>query len=283
MSENIVLNNVEDKNKEELSQTNKNQIVKQIWQTWKTKKIPLIARIPFLSWHQNRDWKRAVEDDNDINKYVKTNFPSLHKKFMKVPFPVMKADIWRYCVIAKEGGLYTDLDTTCMIPIQKWLPPDTEFAISCENRTELFCQWTFYAKPGHYIMKRMVELLEIRLEGKLKFFKPMVHYYTGPTFFTLAIVTAIKEMLLMEGENELASKINSRLLRRVPRNTKSETLNRLRKFLLKHKIYIFRNNVFDGLFVKHHYGGNSWNVKGYVPWKIQRNKVINKLVLKKKR
>lgn len=259
------------------------RLIKKIWQTWKTKKIPMIARIPFLSWYQNKLWSRSVKDDNDIDLYVKTNYPTLYSKFAKVPFPVMKADIWRYCVIAKEGGLYTDLDTTCMIPIQKWLPPDAEFVISCENRTQLFCQWTFYARPGHYIMKRMVELLDIRLAKEYKFFKQMIHYYTGPTFFTLSIVTAIKEMLIMEGENELATKINSKLLRNVPRAVNGENLNKLREFLLKHKIYIFRNNVFDGLFVKHHYGGNTWNVKGYVPWKLQRNKVMNNLAIKKRR
>ena len=33
----------------------------------------------------------------------------------------------------------------------------------------------------------------------------MVHFYTGPTFFTLSIVTAIKEMLIMEGEKKTES------------------------------------------------------------------------------
>jgi mannosyltransferase OCH1-like enzyme len=275
--------NNKDKNKSKeinKSDEKKNQLVKKIWQTWKIKKVPLIARIPFLSWYQNKGWERALENDEEIEKFIYTNFPDLKKTFNKVPFPVMKADIWRYCVIYKNGGLYTDLDTTCMIPIERWLPPDAEFVFSCENRTELFCQWTFYAKPGHYILKRMIELLKIRMKDKIKFFKPMVHFYTGPTFFTLSIVTAIKEMLIMEGENELASMICSRLLRRVPFMKPN---NKLKKFLLKNKIYIFRNNVFDGLFVKHHYGGNSWNCKGYVPWKLQKKATLYKMMKKKKR
>ena len=118
------------------------------------------------------------------------------------------------------------------------------------------------------------------MKDKIKFFKPMVHFYTGPTFFTLSIVTAIKEMLIMEGEKELASMICSRLLRRVPFMSND---NKLKKFLLKHKIYIFRNNVFDGLFVKHHYGGNSWNCKGYVPWKLQKKATLHKMMEKKLR
>ena len=70
----------------------------------------------------------------------------------------MKADIWRYCVIYKNGGLYTDLDTTCVIPIERWLPPDAEFTLVV--KIELNCfnghfmqSRTLYSKKNDRIIK----------------------------------------------------------------------------------------------------------------------------------
>lgn len=254
-------------------------IVKKIWQTWKISKVPKVARLPYLSWgFMNKDWKRELKNDKEIAEYIQTNYPKLYKKFKKLPFGVMKADIWRYCVTYNEGGLYTDLDTTCVSKINNWIPEDAQFVVSGELRTELFCQWTFYSAPKSYIMKRIIELLDIRLTG-VKFFKQMVHYYTGPTFFTLGIVTAIKELLLMENNEVLAKKINSRLLRKVPKMSKEHPL---KKFLLKHKIYILPIDVFNSIYAKHHYGGSRWNFKDYVPWKIQKNNYIDILNTRKK-
>jgi mannosyltransferase OCH1-like enzyme len=249
-------------------------IVKKIWQTWKISRVPNIARLPFLSWaYMNKDWKRELKNDKEIAEYVQIHFPKLYRKFIGVPFGVMKADIWRYCVTYNEGGLYTDLDTTCISKINNWIPEDAQFVVSGELKTELFCQWTFYSAPKSYIMKRIIELLNIRLTG-VKFFKQMVHYYTGPTFFTLGIVTAIKELLLMENKVELAKKVDSRLLRTVPKMHQGHPL---KKFLLKHKIYILPIDVFNSIYAKHHYGGSRWNFKDYVPWKIQKNNYINTL------
>lgn len=76
----------------------------------------------------------------------------------------------------------------------------------------------------------------------------------------------------MENKEELAKKIDSRLLRTVPKMDKEHPL---KKFLLKHKIYILPIGVFNSTYVKHHYGGSRWNFKDYVPWKIQKNNYID--------
>ena len=252
-------------------------IVKKIWQTWKTSKVPEVARLPFISWSVNDGWERFFKNDKEINKFIRVNFPRLFRVYRTLPFGVMKADIWRYCVIYKHGGLYTDLDTSCVKKLDDWIPKDAQFVVSGEKHTELFCQWTFYAAPNCYIMKRMVNFLFKRLNN-VTFFREMVHYYTGPTFFTLAIVVAIKEMLMMEGHVELSKNIDSRLLRKVPRMPDNHPL---KAFLLKHKIYILPINVFNSIYVKHHFGGSKWTNHDYVPWKIHKNNYLQQREIEK--
>ena len=264
-------NNISNSN--EPNETNNIGIVKKIWQTWKTSKLPEVARLPFISWGMNNNWERNLKNDDEINEFIYSNFPMLYDLYKNVPFGVMKADIWRYCVIYKNGGLYTDLDTTCIYKIENWIPKDAQFVVSGEISTQYFCQWTFYAAPNCYILKRIIELLLIRLKN-IKFFKQMVHYYTGPTFFTLGIIIAIKELLIIEGHLELSQKINSRILRNIPYMPNN---NILKMFLLKHHIHILPINVFNNKYVRHHFAGSQWNYKGYIPWKLNKNNILEKM------
>jgi GNAT superfamily N-acetyltransferase len=34
--------------------------------------------------------------------------------------PVLRADFWRYLVLAVEGGYYADVDVTCLKPMDEW-------------------------------------------------------------------------------------------------------------------------------------------------------------------
>ena len=126
-----------------------------IFQTWKTHKIPKVALTPVLTWkHMVKDWNYKLYDDRECLNFIKENFnDKILNIYKALPFGVMKADFWRYCVIYKKGGLYTDLDTTCLVSPTRWIPEDAEFVVSGELRTPLFCQWTFYSKKDNPIMK----------------------------------------------------------------------------------------------------------------------------------
>jgi mannosyltransferase OCH1-like enzyme len=44
--------------------------------------------------------------------FIKNNFDEkIYKAYSMLPIAVMKADLWRYCVIYKYGGIYADTDT----------------------------------------------------------------------------------------------------------------------------------------------------------------------------
>lgn len=40
--------------------------------------------------------------------------PVVYKAFLRCPMAVMKADLWRYCIIYYYGGIYADYDTICL-------------------------------------------------------------------------------------------------------------------------------------------------------------------------
>lgn len=86
-----------------------------IYQTWHTKNIPphmkkcveqLKADNPEFTYH--------FYDDNDCRDFIKENFSSdVLYAFDKLKPGAYKADLWRYCVLYINGGIYLDIKYGC--------------------------------------------------------------------------------------------------------------------------------------------------------------------------
>jgi len=82
-----------------------------IFQTWQTKILPpkmfdAISKIK----RQNPRFNYFLFDDNDCREFIKTNFPVdvLNAYDSLIP-GAYKADLWRYCILYKMGGIYLDI------------------------------------------------------------------------------------------------------------------------------------------------------------------------------
>ena len=136
------------------------------------------------SWlkHTN-NFKYYFYDDNKCDLFMKRIGGDIYKAYQKLPIKVMKADLWRYCIIYKYGGIYADVDTICKVNPLIFLN-DALLTIVPENETHL-CQWVFSAPPKSKILKEVIDLsvkriLEIkRIKGE-----HIIHYLTGPGVFT---------------------------------------------------------------------------------------------------
>eukprot|EP00475_Leptophrys_vorax_P027372 TRINITY_DN39046_c0_g3_i1.p1 TRINITY_DN39046_c0_g3~~TRINITY_DN39046_c0_g3_i1.p1 ORF type:complete len:476 (-),score=81.89 TRINITY_DN39046_c0_g3_i1:109-1536(-) len=63
--------------------------------------------------------------DQDVDALMKFCFPHLESLFHLLPINVMKADLFRYLVVLKFGGVYADADTICLKSIDSWLEIDS--------------------------------------------------------------------------------------------------------------------------------------------------------------
>jgi len=92
-------------------------IPKIIHQTWKSKEIPekwapLAEKVKTL----NPDWEYRIWTDEDNDNFVKTEFPDFFPVFNAFPKIIMKADVIRYLIMYKIGGVYLDLDYEMLQP-----------------------------------------------------------------------------------------------------------------------------------------------------------------------
>ena len=167
-------------------------IPKQIFQTHKTNDY--ILNNPKLkkardSWTQHTDFKYNFYDDKQQDEFMKTYFSDIYDVYENLPIAVMKADLWRYCVLYKYGGIYTDTDTICLTTPHD-LIKNAYLVCAPEIDENLLCQWTFATPKNSPILKSIIDLSVERLRNEpdqYKTNKNFVHYYTGPEVFTNGI------------------------------------------------------------------------------------------------
>ena len=129
------------------------KIPKIIFQTQKSQQY--VNQTKLLLEGQN-SWK-AFFDDKDKDRFMREYFDEkVNEAYNRCPIPVMKADIWRYCVI-------------------------------------YMCQWLFSAPPRSPILKSVIDLIVKRFE-EMPVIKGahVVHHLTGPGVFTEGVEIYLK-------------------------------------------------------------------------------------------
>ena len=174
--------------------------------------------------------------------FIKENFDeNVYKAYSMLPLGVMKADLWRYCILYKKGGIYADADTVCLVNPEIFLT-DALITVVPENKTHL-CQWVFSAPANSPILKSIIDLsVERILNTEIKG-EHIVHYLTGPGVFTDGIEKYLKE------------------------NNKPIFTNRKNYYKYPEPILkVFNFNNFHNNIVKHFFAGqdkNGWSNERY--------------------
>lgn len=74
--------------------------------------------------------------DAECREFLKLNYPPMYLDiFDEIPFPPIKSDFWRLCVLLKYGGIYVDADIEPLVPIDDFLEPAAVFATCLSDYT----------------------------------------------------------------------------------------------------------------------------------------------------
>jgi mannosyltransferase OCH1-like enzyme len=189
------------------------EIPKIIIQTWKTKSIPekyekLVKSIK--SFNPEPKFKYLFFDDNDIEVFLKTEYPLYYKTYQKLPVVIQKIDFFRYVAVYHYGGFYFDLDMEGLAPLNtKLLKHDCVFPVDeiiekqhCEiSRYKKYCEQNFYkligqyafgAKPKNEFVKQLIDNIHNNIDKLIKDYENLknkkdldyVYSSTGPDYVT---------------------------------------------------------------------------------------------------
>jgi len=87
-----------------------------IYQTWYTKTLPPhMQKVVDQLKLQNPEFNYELYDDNDCREFIRLHFAPdvLHAYDTMIP-GAYKADLWRYCILYKNGGIYMDIKLSCI-------------------------------------------------------------------------------------------------------------------------------------------------------------------------
>lgn len=108
-----------------------------IHQVWTTDRIPDRFAAFRDSWIRHHpDWSYRLWTDADIFAFIEVNEPAMLPVFNAHTRAICRADIARYLILKRYGGLYVDVDFECLRPVGPLLA-DTELAIGLEPDTHL--------------------------------------------------------------------------------------------------------------------------------------------------
>jgi len=227
-------------------------ISKIIWQTYKD---PFDNLQPYMieainTWKNlNPEFEYKYMDDFEASQFILNEYgQDWYEIFVNLPVGVMRGDLWRYMVIYKYGGVYADLDTECLTPINVWLNEDYDMIV-CPETDIHFCQWTFAASAGNPILKSVLDTIKEKLMNPEYGSPHFVHTHTGPAIWTDGILKALDFNVdnLISDYVLLNSSTNAKL----------------------YKFHCYGGDdwrIFHFVDVKHIYGSQKWDDGNYVQW-----------------
>jgi mannosyltransferase OCH1-like enzyme len=178
-----------------------------IHQTFISKILPPdIAKIILHNKRVCSKCKFIFYDDNDCDKFIKTNFDertyNAYKHINSV-YGAMKADFFRYCVLYKLGGVYLDIKSVINYPIFKLINKDDicildlprNYSEPYRTNSPTYEQWLLIFSPNHPYLLAMINTIVENIENN---YVPSIPNYnlntkqkilhiTGPDAFTKVI------------------------------------------------------------------------------------------------
>jgi mannosyltransferase OCH1-like enzyme len=188
-------------------------VPKIIHQTFYERSLPpqLQANVDRLRT-SNPGWEYRFYDDADVARFIQENYPPLVWQYFQrldARYGAARADLFRYLLLYKVGGVYLDIKSSATRPLDSVLRPDDRFLLSqWLHRSEEqqawgghdeirglpggeYQQWHIVCAPGHPFLKAVIETVLSNMDR----YDPHLHEtgkrgvlrVTGPIPYTLAI------------------------------------------------------------------------------------------------
>ena len=165
---------------------NKHDIPYVLYQTWHSKEMPkgMYDNIHSLL-KSNPEFDYHLYSDNDCLQFIKDNFEQDVADAFEMLIPgAFKADLWRYCILYKKGGLYLDIkyySTEPLYPIIEEAGPifvlDSPETSCFDSKNGIYNG--FMAVPPHSIILKMC-IDDIVQSSKYKLLRKSGLDITGP-------------------------------------------------------------------------------------------------------
>lgn len=164
------------------------KIPRNIVQTHETNFLPKRMVKHIYTWiNLNPTYDYYFFDDNDRINFIKEHFESwVLEMYNDVIAGAMKADIFRLCFLYIKGGIYSDIDQTCLNSLDSVIDPEDDFVTGvCRNTPH---QSLIISSPNNPLFLHALEqgYKRIKQNRPLKGNWGYVGGYLGPAAYTFS-------------------------------------------------------------------------------------------------
>lgn len=132
-----------------------------IYQTWHTLDLPQHMKVNTnILKQQNPEFQYHLYDDAMCREFIQTHFhEDVLWAFDKLKPGAYKADLWRYCILYKEGGIYLDIKFVCERRFRFIYLTDKEYWVRdiFHNKHPHVYQALMINMPGNSILKAAID------------------------------------------------------------------------------------------------------------------------------
>lgn len=194
-------------------------------QTWKSKtEFPAsVAKAMRITREANPGLEFRLYDNRDMEEYIRRHFPARVSRCYHAISPdymAARADLFRYCVMYHEGGIYLDIKSVIYKDIFGFIRPGDAAIMDRVRHLEGYRrevglgtweQWLLIFAPHHDYMRRAISRICDSIDESCR----DARTFTGPVFDRLRNpdTTGSKETVLrLTGPDGLANAIHSSIL-----------------------------------------------------------------------
>jgi len=174
-----------------------NYFPKTIYQTWYTKQLPYgIQSTVNDMMEMNPNYKHRLFDDDDMIEFIDACYSKrVLDCFNKLAIGAAKADLWRYLILFRYGGVYLDMDSVIISNLDTLIGEDSCSIISRERNYGLFTQWCLMFMPESPILRECIkkcfynidsnQMMDItELTGPVLYSKVIEEFYDDPLIYS---------------------------------------------------------------------------------------------------
>ncbi len=148
-------------------------ITKIIWQThnFMENEVPNNFNLCMKTWELlNPGWKHRYVNHEDREKFVKEKYHVFYDLYKDLP-PIYQSDLWRVLVVYEFGGVYADMDSVGIKPLDYMLKNcNSEILITEENKNGSDINNAMFAAPKNcHVLKQIINLVELEYKTKGNF------------------------------------------------------------------------------------------------------------------
>ena len=107
----------------------------------------------------NSEYDYSFYDDKKCREYIQMYYPADYLKAYDMVIPgAYKADVFRYLLLYREGGVYMDCKSSTMVPLRDFIPSKATFVVFRDRPKGSLLNSFMAVTPNHPILKIVIDM-----------------------------------------------------------------------------------------------------------------------------